>query len=593
MGAFLTAESKRIIAERAERAAYLDVVEANPNARSLIALSSGDLLDECRQILAATEAARRSEELVRREAPVIRLHTAGMAMKHVVTNALSYTFEFVENDTGTGETTHFAESEEAQWLLHIYERVAAGEGEAPQITADYVGSRWSGFLDDVYIEETTSGDQIVVATWLHDYERLKWIRCWPTPWLPAAIQFKAWILVGPTDWCALTTLYANLWRERASSQPLLNDPMTSMGNVSNWPIVVNPVSFAQAATGGALWSMPIIRMKSWHDAFEVMLADADLAVQVDRWMTGDDPPWPGANLRHGTLVVSIVDKSGRYNTGTMESGNLIGGLLSTIAGFTADFIDTIFSPTTNSIPGEYLTIGYKSTNKTMPYVIYRPGITPGVVSAKFRCIPAKGVQVITGGKSMPGVNEVIGAIIQAIGDVVGDNLTVFGYGVGSIGGAIDTLLKPLYEHTILAWTQTRSVGRTANAGWQGLFEFFQEGADQAYTLNSLIAIRTGLWATRRRFMHEIVVMDACPWMIGDNGVGHMWLSDRVGTTEPADESGRVWIDRIKKLVLRADESTWHPEWQITIGADEEEDPLMVAIRRIKQIFTGLQDVGLA
>ena len=432
----------------------------------------------------------------------------------------------------------------------------------------------------------------------HDYEKLKWIECWPTPFLPAFIQFKAWILLGPSDWCALTTLFMNLWREQNSLVTPPDDPLDlsqwDLGlDTSDWPVVVNPQSFEKSAQAGTLWSLPIIRMKTWHDAFQSILADAELSVQCDRWLEGDDEPWEGANLRNGTLVISIVDKSGRYNTGTAEGGNLFGGLLNTIAEFSSDFLDTTLSAVSGTpLPSEYMQIGVKSTNKTWPYVILRPGFTPGVISADFGIRPAKAIQIVTGGKSMPGVNEAISAIIQAIGDIVGDNLTIMGYGLGSIGGAIDTLLKPIYENVLLAWTATKSFKRAQQAGWDRYFEWFQDGADQAYTLASLMAIRAGLWATRRKFTHTIKIMDSCPWMLGDNGVGHMWLSDRVGTTEPGDDSGRVWIDRIGRIVLSANESTWHPDWDITIGDNKDNDPFMAAMERIKETWSGLHDIGV-
>ena len=597
MSLFCTAEAKELLEQRAQRASDTEVW--GRAGFGIESLNAEDLLAECEAILAATDRTRREERDARRDDPVMRLWTSGWALTHVVNNPLAYAFEWVENDTGTGETTHLAESPEARWLLDIWGRVERGEGEAPFITADYVGARWGGCLDDVHIQETDGGDQIVVATWMHDYEQLKWIECWPSPYLPAFIQMKAWILLGPSDWTALCTLFMNLWRGQNSVLTPPDDPLdlSAWGggglDVSDWPIVVNPQSFAKAATGGALWSLPIIRMKTWHDAFDAILADAELSVQCDRYLVGDDEPWEGANLRNGTLVVSIVDKSGRYHGGTSEEGNLWTGLQHTIEQFTSDFVDTVsVSISGQPMPDEYLQIGVKSTHRSMPYVILRPGIDPGVVSADFGIRPAKAIQIVTGGKSMPGVNEAISAIIQAICDVVGDNLTVLGYGVGSIGGAIDTLLKPLYENTILAWTATKSFKRAQNAGWNRYFEWFQDGADQAYTLASLMAIRTGLWATRRRFTHEVKILDSCPWMLGDNGIGHMWLSDRVGTTEPGDESGRVWLDRIVKLQLKADESTWHPEWDITIGGEKDSDPFLTAMNRIKETMSGLHDIGV-
>ena len=87
-------------------------------------------------------------------------------------------------------------------------------------------------------------------------------------------------------------------------------------------------------------------------------------------------------------------------------------------------------------------------------------------------------------------------------------------------------------------------------------------------------------------------MDSAPWMLGDNGVGHMWLSDRVGTTEPGDESGRVWLDRIVKVTLSASESDFHPEWAIVIGGEKDSDPFLTAVERMREAISGLHDIGV-
>lgn len=587
MSAFLTKEAKATVQARAARA-----------VAAMEDYTSESLLDQCNAILEATEQAERDEARARREDPILRLWDAEWALQHVATDVLSYTFEWVDNDTGTAEIVVLADSPLGQWMLDFEGRDLREEGVNVHITADYVGARWGGRMEDVSIELTSTGDEVITATFLHDYENLKWIECFPSPLFPAIFQLRAWILLGPVNWCALTTLFLNLMRDE-TPLTIPDDPMdlndwTEGFDVNTWQIVPNPVSFTQAMASGVLWGMPIIRMKYWHDAFHAMMEDAELSVQADRWLEGDDLPWEGANLRNGALVISIADKSGRYNTGTSMGGNLFGGLFNTIDQFTSDFLDTTRSLITGQpIPGEYMQIGAKSTNKRMPYVILEPGRTPGVVSAKFTRTPEKVAKIITGGKSAPGVNEGISALIQAIGDIVGDNINIMGYGVGSIGGAIDTLLRPLYTDTILAWTDTKLPSRAQKLGWSRYVEFFQDGADQAYTLNSLMVIRIGLWATRRWTSHEVKILDACPWMVGDNGVGHMWLSDRVGTTAPRDQSGRVWVDRIKKLVLSADEDNFHPDWTITVGEDAKNvDPFEAAMQRIRDTMSGLHDLGV-
>ena len=137
MSLFATAEAKEILELRAQASATTATIAArSPQAFGVLSMTPEDLLAECDAILAATEATKRDEQRARRDAPVMRLWTSGWNLKHIPQDLLSYSFEWVENDSGTGETTHLAESPEARWLVDIWSRVQAGEGEAPFITAD-------------------------------------------------------------------------------------------------------------------------------------------------------------------------------------------------------------------------------------------------------------------------------------------------------------------------------------------------------------------------------------------------------------------------------------------------------------------------
>ena len=55
-------------------------------------------------------------------------------------------------------------------------------------------------------------------------------------------------------------------------------------------------------------------------------------MRCDRYLPGDPLPWPGADLRYGTLVIDIVDKSGVL-TGTSHGGTIFSGLQRTVVQF--------------------------------------------------------------------------------------------------------------------------------------------------------------------------------------------------------------------------------------------------------------------
>jgi hypothetical protein len=187
---------------------------------------------------------------------------------------------------------------------------------------------------------------------------------------------------------------------------------------------------------------------------------------------------------------------------------------------------------------------------------------------------------------MPGVNEAISASIQAAGDIVG-NLVM----IGSLGGSIDTLLKPLYEDTILAWWSVKSTLRAQHSGWSRYFEYFQDGANKAYTIAALMVLRAGFWATKTVLANEMTIIDGAPWLVGDRGLGHWFLDDRIGFYLENDISGRIWVDRARKLELKWDADTY-AEWVPTIGDPRNlQDPAQRAWGRIESLIAALRDLG--
>ena len=169
-------------------------------------------------------------------------------------------------------------------------------------------------------------------------------------------------------------------------------------------MVVKPISFMDAMASGALWGIAASRFKNFHDLAKPMYQDGEITPVIRCYLEGDPPPWPGANLRHGTRVVSFEDRSGRYTTGTATGGSIWDGLIRTISEFVGDFIDSTTSLATDTtIPVEYFEPGSKRTQKELPFAVWRDGEITGLETYRFRKTPSKGIQVITGGHSMPGV----------------------------------------------------------------------------------------------------------------------------------------------------------------------------------------------
>jgi hypothetical protein len=552
--------------------------------------SAGDEL--CDTIWDATNEQKLFEERIRREQPVGRIWDAEWNLQHVMGSEYSAKFSWISNDTGPGQTEFPMDSPIAQWIYDYQGRLDRDEGRTVGITIDYCGARWSGILDKFAVERREDGDNVLVVDWVHDYEKLKWYSVVPNPFLGDAFQFpRAWLLAGPVTWVLKLTLFLNIWREHNPFLTWPDDPMdldnwVTMGlDMSDWHTVVKPESFLDALASGVVWSVATSRWANFHDMAHYMLEDAELSVVCRRYLPGDDEPWPGADLRYGTLVIDFVDKSGIL-VGTSNGGTIFDGLVRTAVEFADDFIDSTVDVISDAdTPGDYFDIGKRYTDPVKPYVIFYEGETSPIETSSWVYSPAKGVQVAVGGHSAPGVNEVISASIQAVGDILGNLVQL-----GSLGGTIDTLLAPLYEDTILAWQTYKSNERANNTGWDRLFSYFQEGAGQAYTISSLMVLRAGMWATKTVVSWRVSVSDGRPYLVGDNGQGHFFLDDRVGLVLEADN--QIHMDRCRRLDV-----SWGPdsppEWQISIG-DERiwQDPAQRALGRIERLIAGLHDLGV-
>lgn len=552
---------------------------------------SADLSVRCGQIWNATRRQRRNEQLLRRQAPLVRIWDAEWNLQFVLGNERKATFSFISNDTGPGQLELAADSPCALWIHDHQGRINRGSGRNVAITVDYCGARWSGIMDKYTIEQRGDGDSVLVVDWVHDYEKLKWRTVWSNPFLPAWFQApRAFMLAGPVDWILKVSLFLQLFREH---NPLLNLPddplnlnswLTSLDQ-STWNMVVKPTSFLEALASGRVWGICIARWTNWHDMAHQMLEDAELSVRCDRYLAGDPPPWPGANLRPGTLVVDIVDKSGVY-LGTANGGTIFDGLARTVAEFTDDFLDSTLNLAADvEVPADYWQVGNRYTNPRVPYVVYFEDDSSPIQTSQWVNSPAKGVEVACGGHSMPGVNEAISATVQVIFDLLGNLILL-----GGLGAAVDSLIKPLYEDTILAWWSIKVLSRAQNSGWERLYEYFQQGANKAYTITSLMVLRAALWATRTVISWKVSVWDGVPFLIGDRGQGHYFLDDRIGLVLRGD--GTIHMDRARKLDLAWDEENF-PEWHITVGDDRIwQDPAQLALGRIESIMAGLRDMGV-
>ncbi|WP_305781488.1 phage tail protein [Nocardia nova] len=525
-----------------------------------------------------------SDREKRLNAPVVKLWDGNWILRGRVSYAYSAEFVEMDSETGSGKIEMPEEYYLSQWVTDHDSR----QYKNIHITVEKDGVRWSGRMDHYEINVTQKGKTTVILYFKHEYEEFKHILVWCNPFLPAEIQFpRLWIMFGQAKWALKTTLFCQILRLEASLWMLPDDPLDPAQwfnlDQSTWSMVVKPDS----GVDNSPFAIVLSRFKTFHDTAQGILEDAQLTPTFRRYLDGDDPPWEGANLRHGCLVIDIEDKSGWQSTGTSWGGSIFTGLIHSLTTISSDGltegVDIIDDP---AWPDEYSTPGWKGTLPQAPGVVFRQGDNTGIRTSKFIGTPAKDVQHVAGGHSMPGVNELISAAIQMAGDLIAMII-----GVPPVGGAVDAILRPLYTDVFLAFMAWKDVGRAQSLGFSHYRERMAEGADRAYTLSAIISLRTSLWATREQFTHQLTVEDGCPWRVGANGKGHFYLGDRIGSTVKGTPKGKIYIDRVSQIGLVWDRDT-APTWNITIGERKIEDPVVKAFKRIQAILSAIRDLGV-
>lgn len=486
------------------------------------------------------------------------------------------------------------------------------------IIIETMGARIGGRMkpkNGVTVTRGPDGDEVTID-FLDDIEELKYVHTAGNPFLPISLiqQPKAWMLYLQADYAILLTMAANLLRLQLTNIDITD--LLKLLDPANWTIegvvdillnfwqqsqiVIKPRQFGDSVAPLALVVGSI--NTSIFDVAAPILEDAELQWEVHRWLTGDPEPWPGAgtNWRNGTLFVGIVDKSG-FRQGTSIGGNLLTGLTRSIADLLSNHVEDSYDLFTGDTIDErgYRLPGILGTLPQHPYVVYRDGDVTGIQTSSFSRSPGGPGRITVGGQSMPGVNELIGAAIQYGGDVLGDNINAvitaaFGgtsVSIGSLGGAIDSFLNPIYRDSILAHISVPLLLRVSKQGWGHYLETTSTNVTQAYTATSIMDLRRRRRETDPDIAFTLKVSNASPWLIGDNGFGHWWLGDRVGGTQKY-LMPRVFVRRNHQLTL-----DWGESKGLSIEAEfSETRNRKDAIERLTELvaksMTGLQEIGL-
>jgi hypothetical protein len=470
------------------------------------------------------------------------------------------------------------------------------------IIVETMGARIGGRMksqNGVTVVRGEHGDEVIID-FLDDIEELKHVHTAANPFLPMALiqQPKVWMLLAKA---------VNLLRLQVTNIDL--SVITDLLDPDQWPvnpldlwadsqIVVVPRKLTDSVAPSALVVGSI--RTSIFDVAAPILEDAELQWWTRRWFKGDPEPWPGAGTdwRDGTLFVDIIDKSG-FRQGTAIGGNLFTGFTRSIASLVSNHVEDSYDLFTGETIDEtgYRLPGKLGTLAPHPYVVYRDGDITGIQTSEFSRSPGGPGRITVGGRSMPGVNELISGAINYGGDVLGDNLSIvisqfagFSFSIGSLGGGIDAFLNPIYRDSILAYMSVPLLARTEKQGWGHYLETTSTNVTQAYTAASTMDMRARRRATDPDTAFTLKVANAAPYLIGDNGFGHWWLGDRVGGTQKY-LMPRVFVRRCLSLDISWDVNGLAIEGQFGTTRSKK-DGFERMTELIAKAMGGLQEIGL-
>ncbi len=547
--------------------------------------------------------------------PIIKLYDGNWVYRGTVAGENAGSVNITVNETGTIQLRLPIDLDEprrtwaAFWALDEESRGTSNI----HIRVEMMGARICGRMrpkNGVTVTRGEKGDEVVID-FLDDIEEIRHVHTAGNPFLPISLiqQPKAWMLYMQADYGILLTLAANLLRLQltnisiAELLDLLNPANWNLGSLMEvWQqsqIVVKPRNFGDSVAPLALVVGSI--KTSMFDVAAPIMEDAELQWDLRRWFTGDPEPWEGAgtNWRNGTLMVGIVNKSG-FRTGTSIGGNLFTGLTRTIADVLSNHVEDSYDLFTGETIDEtgFRLPGWLSTPAAHPYVVYRDGDITGIQTSEFSRSPGGAGRITVGGQSMPGVNELIQAAVTYGGDVLGDNLGAvisagvgYSVSVGSLGGALDAFLNPIYRDSILAYISVPLLLRVQKQGWGHYLETTSTNITQAFTAASIMDLRRRRRETDPDTAFTLQVANASPWLIGDNGFGHWWLGDRVGGTSKY-LMPRVFVRRCRNLGI-----DWGQGKGVALAAKfgdtrNHKDAFEHMAELVGRAMSGLQEIGL-
>jgi len=497
-------------------------------------------------------------------------------------------------------------------------------------------TRWGGKITEMHVKRDDRGIYSIELTALHFREHAKRLLIAANPIFPPEVQLpRMFVLPGPCRTICAITAFINLAR---LFMPGLS-AVTNMLNPLAWINPLNPdavlnilptawpiqVAFVDPVLDQSRWTSVGATWTTWHETFKDIMADAGVALKAYTYLTTDaDSPntelvslletvpeavsaITGLNLTglekrlsrvaaplRNAVVFSFEDVSGV----TGPTGSVADGLLNTVA----VTLDDLITPVTIDLhTGDTFDLGQILNGDSVqdasgigqttlieqlldvapapPKVIWWDGTYNGMVSTDLLYHKGAVKTIMTGSKSPALLNEAqtfaIRYGLSQIQTVVTSGL--FGQvGPAPIGAGLDNLYQGQLDNTLFAWERFTDPIRALYGGDQAWQEHFERGTGTAYTLSSVLTLRSGDWKTRAWASFQAETIDGHPWIAGVDYA----LGDRVGF----EQDGIIYADNVYGI-----KREWDWQRPLTVSTQVGEgrdkgDPFGAAFKTIANLY---------
>ena len=571
--------------------------------------------------------------------PLVRIADSDLNAMVELRGELSCAVEELMNDTGTCKMTILYDNWLADWIsnqtmpvedLHLIIDFNPTRPNWRQ--------RWGGKITEIHIKSDRMGSRTIELTAVSFREHAKRILLAANPLFPPEIQLpKMWVMPGPVrticaatlainlarlfvpGWSAVTNIFNPMaWINPFSADALLNVLPTS------WPI---QVAFVNTALDQSRWASIGATWQDAHSVFKDILMDAGVMMRAYTYLTTDEDS-PNVELAQllrlapdvldaagidstlvdeladrlaapirNCVVFSFEDKSGH----TGPTGTVADGVIAT----TAVTLDDLITPVTvnlstgetydpgmvlNGMPIQeasgidrtHLIESLTLTAPQPPKVIWWDGTWNGMLTSDLFWRKGAVATVMTGARSPTIVNEAQTFAIRyglaQLSNVINTYASVWMAGQAQVPGSngLENLYQDQLDDTVLAWQRFTDPIRAIRGGDHKWQEHFEKGSGTAYTLSSVITLRSGIWKTRAFSSFKAEAMNGRPWIADyDFTVG-----DRIGF----EKQGVIYVDNVYGIKREWD---WNTPMTVSlkIGEDRDKsDPLTSAFKTMANVY---------